>query len=57
MLKKLVIAVTNPLVCYLIVEIDYTKHFLVSKLIILDIEFEVFGETCFTNDSPSKLRQ
>lgn len=52
--EKLVIAATNPLVCYLIVEVDYADPFLVSKLIVLGIKFEVPGETGFTNDSPAK---
>lgn len=38
----------------MIVEINYANPFLVSKLIILDIKFEVFGETNFANDSPAK---
>lgn len=52
--EKLVIAATNPLVCYLIVEVDYADPFLVSKLIVLGIKFEVPGETGFANDSPAK---
>lgn len=52
--EKLVITATNPLVCYLIVEVDYADPFLVSKLIVLSIKFEVPGETSFANDSPAK---
>ena len=49
--EKLVIAVTNPLVCYLIVKVDYADLFLVSKLIVLGIKFEVPKKTGFANDS------
>lgn len=52
--KKLVIAATNLLVCYLIVEINYADPFLVSKLIVLGIKFEVSRETNFINDNPAK---
>lgn len=55
--EKLVIAITNPLICYLIIEVDYINLFLVNKLIILGIEFEVLEETCFTNVSLVKLRR
>ena len=56
-LEKLVITATNPQVCYLIVEVDYANFFLVSKLIILAIKFEVPRETDFANDSPAKLER
>lgn len=56
-LEKLVIAATNLLVCYLIVKIDYTNSFLVSKLIILGIKFEVFKESGFVNDSLVKPKR
>lgn len=49
--KKLIIAATNLLVCSLIAKVDYADFFLVSKLIILDIKFEVFRKTNFANDS------
>lgn len=52
--EKFVIAMTNPLICYLIAKIDYTILFMVSKLIILGIKFEVLGETNFANNSPAK---
>ena len=52
--KKLVIAVTNSLVCYLIVEVDYANPFLVTKLIVLGIKFEVSRKTDLSNDSPIK---
>ena len=53
-LEKLVIAATNSLVCYLIVEVDYANPFLVSKLIILGIKFKVPGKTSFVNNTPAK---
>lgn len=53
--KNLVIAATNLLVCYLIARVDYANSFLVSKLIILGIKFEVPRETNFANDSQAKL--
>ena len=52
--EKLVIVATNPLVCYLIVKVDYAKPFLVSKLIVLNIKFEVPGEANFVNDILAK---
>lgn len=54
MLEKLVIAATNLLMCYLIVEVDYANLFLVNKLIVLGIKFEVLGEIGFANDSSAK---
>lgn len=53
--NKLIIAATTLLVCYLIVEVDYADSFLVSKLIILGIKFEIPRETNFANDSQAKL--
>lgn len=55
--KKLIIAAINPLVCYLMIKIDYTNLFLVSKLIILDIKFEDSRETGFANDSQQNLEE
>ena len=49
--EKLVIAAINLLVCYLIVKIDYNNPFLISKLIVSGIKFEVLGETGVANDS------
>lgn len=56
-LEKLVIAVTNLLVCYLIVKVDYANPFLVNKLIVLGIEFHVSGKTSFANNSLVKLKR
>ena len=52
--ENLIIVATNLLVCYLIVEVDYANPFLVSKVIVLSIKFEVPGKTSFANDSPVK---
>lgn len=43
-LKKLVIITTNLLIYYSIMEVNYAKPFFLSKLIVLDIKFEVFRE-------------
>lgn len=56
-LEKLIIAATNPLICYLIIEIDYVNPFLISKLIVLSIKFKVFGETSFANNSLAKHKR
>ena len=40
-LEKLVIAATNPLVCYLIVKVSYAKALLIIKLMFIGIKFEV----------------
>lgn len=52
--KNLVIVATNPLICYLIIKVDYVNFFLGNKLIVLSIEFKVFGETSFANERPVK---
>ena len=52
--EKLVIAAMNLLVYYLIIKVDYADPFLVSKLIVLGIKFEVFGEAGFANESRAK---
>lgn len=53
--KKLVIAATNPLVCYLIVKVSYVGLLLITNLILIGIEFEFFGEASCTYDGPIKL--
>lgn len=40
-LKKLVIAAINPLVCYLIIKMSYAKLLLITKLIFIKIKFKV----------------
>ncbi len=53
--KKLVIAATNPLMCYLIVEVRYARPLLITKLMFISIEFEFSGETRCFYDGPAKL--
>ena len=52
--KKLVIAATNPLMCYLIVKVNYAKVLLITKLMFIGIEFEVSREASCTYDGPAK---
>lgn len=54
MLEKLVIASINPQVCYLIIEISYADPLLIIKLIVLGIEFKVFGGIKFASNSIAK---
>lgn len=49
------IATTNPLVCYLIIKISYVNLLLITKLIVLGIEFNVFEETSFASDGIAKF--
>lgn len=53
-LEKLVIPVTNPLVYYLIVEVSYADPLLITKLIVLGVEFKVPGEVSFASDGTAK---
>lgn len=48
--KILIIIATNPLVCYLIVKVSYTKLLLITKLIFIDIKFEIPGKAGPTYD-------
>lgn len=52
--EKLIIIATNLLIYHLIVKVDYANLFLISKLIVLGIEFEIPKETSFANDSSAK---
>ncbi len=52
--EKLVIAATNQLLCYLIVEVSYAKPLLITKLMFIGIEFEVSGEASCSYDGPAK---
>lgn len=45
MLEKLIIIAINLLICYLIIKINYAKLLLITKLIFIDIKFEVSKET------------
>lgn len=52
--EKLVIVVTNPLVCYLIVKMIYARLLLIIMLMFISIKFEVPGEAIYTYDGPTK---
>ena len=54
-LEKLVIAAANLLVCYSIVEVSYTRALLITKLVFIDIEFEVSRKTNCTYGVPAKF--
>lgn len=56
-LKKLVILATNLLIYYFIVKVGYNNQLLIIKLIVLDIEFEVFGKISFANNNLTKLEK
>lgn len=55
--KKLIIAVTNPLVCYLIIGVNYTRLLLINKLIFINIKFEISRETSYTYNDLTKSRK
>ena len=44
MLKKLAIVTKNLFVCYLKVEVNYTKQLLISKVKFIRIEFKIPNE-------------
>lgn len=51
---KLVIVVTNLLICYQIVKVSYVRLLLITKLMFISIEFEVFGKTSWIYDGLAK---
>ena len=53
--KKLIIAATNPLICYLIVKLIYTGLLLIIKVMFIIIKFEVPRETNWIYDRLAKL--
>lgn len=55
--EKLVIATTNPLVCYLIIKVSYARPLLITKLIFIGIEFKVSGKASCTYNSSAKPRK
>lgn len=55
--ENLVIVLTNPLVCYLIIKMSYAKLLLITKLMFLGIEFEVSGEASYTYNDQVKPRR
>lgn len=54
LLEKLVIVVTNLLICQLIVKMNYKKLLLIIKLIFVGIEFEIFREANCTYNGLAK---
>lgn len=52
--EKLVIAMTNPLMYYLIVKGSYARLLLITELMFIGIEFEVPGKTRCTYDGSAK---
>lgn len=55
--EKLIIVATNPLVCYLIVKVSYTRPLLITKLMFIGLEFEVSGEASCTYNGLAKPRR
>lgn len=55
--EKLVITATNLLMYYMIVEISYTGSLLITKLIVLGVEFKIPGKTSFASDGIVKLTE
>lgn len=55
--KKLLITATNLLVYYLIIEVSYIELLVITKLMFIDIEFEIFREVSYTYDSSAKLER
>lgn len=53
--KKLISAVINLLVCFLIVEVSYARSLLITKLMFIGIEFEILKEASCTYNDLSKL--
>lgn len=49
--------VTNPLLYYSIVEVDYAGPLLINKPMFIDIEIKVAREASCTYDSSAKLRR
>lgn len=55
--EKLVITVTNLLICYLIVKVSYARPLVIIKLMFISIEFEIFRKPSWTYDSSAKARR
>lgn len=55
--KKLIIAPTNQLVCYLIVKVSYARSLLITKLIFIDIGFKVSREASYTYNGSAKPKE
>ena len=56
-LKKLIIMAINPLVCYLIKNMNYVKLWLIIKLMFIAIEFEIIVKASCTYDGTAKPRR
>lgn len=52
--KNFIITITNPLVYYLIIKMNYIALLLITKLMFISIEFEIFRETSCTYDGSAK---
>lgn len=52
--EKLIITMTNPLVCYLIIIVSYTKLLLITKLIFISFKFEFFEKISCIYNGPAK---
>lgn len=57
MLEKLVIVMSNQLVYYLIIEVSYAKSLLITKLMFINIKFEVFRKISYAYDISTKTRK
>lgn len=57
MLEKLIIVITNLLICYLIDKVSYINFLLITKLIIIGIEFKVYRKTSFASNNIAKLKR
>lgn len=57
MLKKLVIASRNLPVCFLTIEVSYTKLLIITQLIFIVIEFEVLKKVSCNYNSLTKLKK
>ncbi len=53
--EKLVIALINLLVYYLIVKVSCTRRLLITKLMFIGIKFEVSGKASYSYDGLAKL--
>lgn len=53
-LEKLIIVARNLLGCYLIVKVSYAIILLITKLMFIGIEFEVFGIASCSYDGLAK---
>lgn len=55
--EKLIIAIINFFIYYLIIEINNTNLLLITKLIILDIKYEIFKNTNIINNNVIKFER